>query len=80
MFLEESLFICPFQVILIAQIFGLFPVCGIYAQNIGNVNFKWTNFRSIHAVLWILCGVFVTYLEILRVSNTESITAKELSE
>ena len=77
---KRVIFHSPIEVILIAQIFGIFPVCGIYAKNIGNVNFKWTNFRSIHAALWILCGAFVTYLEMLRLSRSESINAKQKSE
>ncbi|CAO1403359.1 unnamed protein product [Diamesa serratosioi] len=66
-------------VILLAQLFGVFPICGVFAKNVKNVNFKWTNFRSIYAILWVVNGIFISYLELLRLTHVGLINAKTIS-
>ena len=75
-----SKFVYLLEVILLAQVFGLFPICGVFAKNVKNVTFKWTNFRSIYAVLWIICGIFISYFELLRLYRAGVINAKKLSK
>lgn len=83
-FIHRKMFIkfvhFEFQVILLAQVFGVFPICGVFAKNVKNVSFKWTNFRSIYAVLWIVCSIFIAYLELLNLNRAGFINAKKISK
>lgn len=61
-----------------SQIFGLFPITGIFSENIKNIQFKFLSTRTLHTALWIISAIIFLFLELKRLSDLESINAKSI--
>ena len=68
-----------FVVILVGQIFSLFPISNIFNQDYRRQHFKWLSLRTIFSISWIISRLMFSYFEALRLFKNFSVNAKSIS-
>lgn len=62
-----------YPTMLVAQIFGLFPVHGISANNCSHLRFKWLSFRTFYSIFFICFCVFMACCEVYRIHRSDAV-------
>ena len=63
---------------MLAHIFGLLPITGIFSKNINDIKFKFVSIRTLHTTLWFISAFTFLYLELSRMAKEESTNAKTI--
>lgn len=74
-----------FPTLFVAQVFGLFPIDGISANNCSRLRFKWLSFRSFYSAFFICFCLYLFAAEVYRVHKSDAVdpnytNAKNLGE
>lgn len=61
-----------YPTLLVAQIFGLFPVHGISANHCSRLRFKWMSFKTFYSGVFICFCLFMFSAEVYRIHKNDS--------
>ncbi|XP_063705920.1 gustatory receptor for sugar taste 64a-like [Culicoides brevitarsis] len=62
-----------YPTLLVAQIFGVFPVLGISASNCSHLRFQWFSFRAIYSAFFICFCIFMACSEMYRIHRSDAV-------